>query len=383
VSGQEHGRRIEAARRAMAPVGLDVLCLTGPEDIYYLTGLDHQGYFAFTMLVLPAGGQPVIVAREMEATTMRVQVPWVHHQPFRDFEHPGDAVVSALRDLPHAGEALRVGVDEAGMWFPVEVHQRVVAGLPEATFDDASRLVRGLRAVKSPAEQVCLRRAADLSSRAMRAGVDAVAVGVTPREVGAAVYAQMLADGGDPPSMVPLIRFRDELLQEHANWPDRAVVPGDAVFLELSSSVRRYHAPMTRMAYVGEPPPGTAEAARIAADALDAVATALRPGVPAGTVYAAWQRVVDDGLGHHDYRRHHCGYQVGIGFPPSWVGGPHVLGLRSDADWPVEEGMSFHVLSWLLDQEPADFVLSDTVLTTANGGEILTSGPRDPIVIPA
>ena len=38
--------------------------------------------------------------------------------------------------------------------------------------------------------------------------------------------------------------------------------------------------------------------------------------------------------------------------------------------------MTFHVLSWLLDQEPADYVLSDTVLVTDDGGELLTTVPR-------
>jgi Xaa-Pro aminopeptidase len=111
------------------------------------------------------------------------------------------------------------------------------------------------------------------------------------------------------------------------------------------------------------------------------VAGALVPGTPAGEVYSAWQRVVDEGLGHDRYRRHHCGYQIGIGFPPSWVGGPHVVGLRSDSTWQVRAGMTFHVLSWLLDQEPADFVLSDTVLVTDDGGQLLTTVPRQPIVI--
>ena len=55
------------------------VCVTGPEDVYYLTGLDHQGHFAFTALVLPATGEPMIVAREMEHTTLSVQVPWCRH----------------------------------------------------------------------------------------------------------------------------------------------------------------------------------------------------------------------------------------------------------------------------------------------------------------
>jgi Xaa-Pro dipeptidase len=39
------------------------------------------------------------------------------------------------------------------------------------------------------------------------------------------------------------------------------------------------------------------------------------------------------------------------------------------------------VLSWLLGQRPADYVLSDTVLVTANGGELLTTTARGPIVV--
>ena len=45
--------------------------------------------------------------------------------------------------------------------------------------------------------------------------------------------------------------------------------------------------------------------------------------------------------------------------------------------------MTFHVLSWLLGQDPADYVVSDTILVTADGGERLTTTPRHPLVVPA
>ncbi len=383
----EHASRLESARAAMAAADLDVVGLTGPEDVYYLSGLSHQGYFAFTMLLVPRRGQPVIVARAMEATTMRVQIPWVRHEPFSDGEDPADAVVRALDAMvPRpvgADRRSRVGVDEAGMWFPVEIHRRVAQDAPHVDLVDASRLVPELRRVKSSVEQTLVRRAAELTSAAMRAAIHEVAVGVRVRDVAAAAYAELFSRGSDPPGMAPLVRLRDQLLEEHAGWSDRVVGQGDAVFVELSGSAGHYHAPMTRMIYLDEPPPGTDRAARIAADAFDAVVSTLRPGTSAARVYDAWQRVVDDSLGHARYRRHHCGYQVGIGFPPSWVGGPYVVGLRPGATWEVEEGMTFHVLSWLLDQEPADYVLSDTVLVTAHGADVLTNGPRDPIVVPA
>ena len=43
--------------------------------------------------------------------------------------------------------------------------------------------------------------------------------------------------------------------------------------------------------------------------------------------------------------------------------------------------MTFHAFSWLLGQPPTDYVLSDTMLVTPDGAEILTDAPREPIVI--
>jgi Xaa-Pro dipeptidase len=383
VTVEEHQARVAAVQADMGAAGLVGLCVTGPEDVYYLTGLNHQGHFAFTMLVLPPTGVPVIVARQMEATTLSVQVPWCLHYGYLDDEDPAATVVAAIDAVLPASTASRFGMNKGGMWLPINLWERVTAGLPQATWEDTSDLIARHRAVKSDAEMACVRRAAAISSAALQAGLDAVRVGVNAREIAATVYRTLIGQGSDYPGNAPFIRFGDALLQEHVTWPDREVVPGDSVFFELSASVARYHAPLTRMAYVGEPPDGTEVAGRIAADALDAVTTALVPGTRSCDVYAAWQDVVNSGLGHDRYRRHHCGYQVGIGFPPSWVGGPAVVGLRSDSTWRVRAGMTFHVLSWLLDQEPADYVLSDTVLVTPEGGQLLTSVSRDPIVVPA
>jgi Xaa-Pro dipeptidase len=150
--------------------------------------------------------------------------------------------------------------------------------------------------------------------------------------------------------------------------------------MELSASVYRYHAPLTRMVSIEHVGPGTEAAAEIAIEALEAVRTALVPGAVSGTVYDRWQAVVDEGLGHRRYRRHHCGYMVGIGFPPSWVGGGAVLGLRHGGDLEIRPGMVFHLLSWLLGEPPGDYCVSDTVVVTEEGGQFLTRSPRVPTV---
>ena len=380
LTADEIATRISATRSIMRERGLATLCLVSPENIYYLTGLNHLGYFAFTLLVLPLEGEPRLVTRAMERTTVAAQVPECVHVTFADDEDPADAAVRALRQVV-VGRG-RVGMEQASMYLPVAVWERMRERLADLDWSDQSDLVAGVRAVKSPAEIERIRCAAEISDRAIQAGMTAARAGVTEREVAAAVYRELVLAGSEAPGSAPLIRSREILLQEHVTWGDHLLGHGDALFMELSASVARYHAPLSRMVYLGRAPRGTERAAEIAAIGLDAVLTALRPGAVSGEVYAAWQPVIDNGLGHARYRRHHCGYAVGIGCPPSWVGGSAVTGLRQGGDLVIREGMVFHVLSWILDQEPADYVLSDTVLVTATGGDLLTNTSRDPTVIP-
>ena len=378
-SSSELDARVAKTRQEMDSAGLAALVVTSPENIYYLTGLNHQGHFALTVLVVAVDGPLLLVARAMEAPTIAVQVPQCVHVPYGDDQDPAAVLASALRSVARRDGV--VGVERTSMSLPVSVWEPLVESLDALRLVDGSGIVTRLRQVKSPAEIQLVRRAASASSRAMDAGLAAVKEGVPQPEVVAVVYDELILAGREYPAMPPLIRSREDLLLEHMSWSDRPMAVGDALFFELSASVGRYNAPLTRMAYVGDPPPGTEVAAPIATSGLEAVRDALRPGAVADDVYAAWQAVIDDGLGHSSYRRHHCGYVIGIGFPPSWTGGAGVVGLRSGSDLEIREGMTFHVLSWLLDQEPADFVLSDTMLVTADGGEILTTTRRDPVVV--
>ena len=131
--------------------------------------------------------------------------------------------------------------------------------------------------------------------------------------------------------------------------------------------------------HIGAIPDDDAAMADVAKRAFDAVLGALRPGAKARDVYAAWQQVVDDaGLSH--YRRHHCGYCVGIGMSPSWTGGNKVVGLRHDSAMEIRAGMSFHILSWLMGTGRGDYFISNAVLLGPKGAEVLTRTPVGPLV---
>ena len=383
----EYADRVARVRALMGGdrYDLDALVVTSPENIYYLVGLNHQGYFAFTMLLLPREGEPTLLTRRMEAYTISQQAPDIDHIGYGDDEQAGVVAVETLRARGVSGG--RVGVDRSSMFLPAGIWEDLEEGLTGVQWVDTSRspstakrfstgLVDEVRLVKSEAELEYIRQAAAISDRAVAAGIATAGVGVNEKEVAAAVYEEMILAGGEYPGFVPLIRSTENLLEEHSTWRDRSLQPGEKLFMELSGAKARYHAPLTRLAYVARAEPGAEKARDLALSARDAVVDALRPGVETGAVYDAWQHVVDDGLGHDRLRRHHCGYSVGIGFPPSWVGSSTVLGIRRGGKVEIAAGMTFHVLSWITDSEVGDYFVSDTVIVGEDRTEMLTTTPH-------
>jgi Xaa-Pro dipeptidase len=397
-SEAEYQARLAAVRRRMAEQGLDVCLISTPENIFYLTGLDHWGYFAAHVLLVPADGEMVMVTRAMEQVTVAHQVRNARFEGHEDDETAADVAIRLLSDrgfaqarLAGAAEVVveelserarrraRIGLEEWSSGLPFGLAAKLMADLPEATWVDVTGLIDTLRLVKSPTEQRCMRAAAKVSDAAMRAAIETIRVGASERAVAAECHRAMIEAGGTFPGFGPFIRPTSRLGEEHTTWGEGQFGAGDAVFLELSGCVKRYHAPMGRLVFLGPPPASDRTMAKVCLAAFDAVLEALRPGARAREVYAAWQCVVDGaGLGH--YRRHHCGYLVGIGFPPSWTGGNRVTGLRHDSDLAIQAGMAFHILSWLMGTGQGDHFVSDTVLLTDHGPEVLTTAPRDLLV---
>lgn len=374
VAGTEHDERVTALRQRMAEQGLAAVVAASPEAIYYLTGFDHLGYFAFTALIVPEQGNLVIVTREMERPTVRAQIPHCRHAAYGDGADPAVAVSGVLIELAETGTA--VGVEYGAMFFPPAIYDRIRAAVPEIRWRDAGPLITRAMAVKSETEIDAVRRAATLSDAAMAAGIEAAGIGVADHAAAAAIHNAMFALGGQQPGFVPLIRPLEMLGQEHITWRNRIAERGGGLFLELSACVRRYHAPLSRTVYIGHAPKGAADAHARALAGLHAAREALRPGVPTGEVYTSWQRAVTGSRALDPPLRHHCGYLVGIGFPPSWVGGGEVLGIRPGGDTLLVPGMTFHLMSWV-----SGHVISDTALVTGRGAELLTSTPRDLLVV--
>lgn len=423
---EEFVTRRQCLRDKMAEQDIDACLIASPEDIYYLTGLNHQGYFAYELLIVPAEGHPMLITRAVESSTVRRQTPEVVHVsysdgmaplpqprdpgrdvamteptgdisegqagglrpwsmslgvsvrsdegPPTDFSTPIAVTCNTLNDIG-LGKA-RLALERDSSFLPYRIADGIVRGLPEATWLDGSRMAANCRMVQSARELECTRRAARISDSAMLTAIATAGAGIEQREVVASIYGTMFRRGGTYPAFVPLVRSASTLDEEHSTWNHRRLRKKDMLFIEMAGCFWRYHAPIGRLIYIGKIPGRAKKIHAVCCEAMEHAVQAIRPGATAGEVYRAWQQTVDKaGLQH--YRRHHCGYAVGIGFPPSWSGSGVPIGLRAGSDLELTPGMVFHVLSWLLRTGMGDSFVSDTVVVTETGSECLTTVTRD------
>ncbi len=95
-SRAEFDSRVAALRAIMARQDLSACLVSTPENIFYLTGLDHWGYFAPHLLIVLAQGEMVLATRSMERVTIENQV---RNARFEGHSDSGTVAEPAVADL--------------------------------------------------------------------------------------------------------------------------------------------------------------------------------------------------------------------------------------------------------------------------------------------
>ena len=374
----EYQTRLAGCRSRMAKANVDVLLVTTPENINYLSGYYNVGNQAYQSLLVPASGEPHFVLRKLFFEGIG-GVSWLTRgTAVADSADMAEATVEALRRM--GAERARIGYDHRGLHLPPVVLDGLRAGLPEAAFVPTIGMVETGRMIKSPRELDHIREACRVSVAAMEAGIAAIRPGVTENDVAAPIYAELIRLGSTVLSNQPYVYAGVRDPARRSSFEQTVIKAGDTIWFEGSASIHRYGGPIMRTIAVG---PLSAEVGRVMGvmiDALKALLEAARPGVTAGEVdRAARSRVEAAGLG--DRWLHRTGYSVGISFPPNWGEG-YIIDLKPGDPRPLAAGMVFHTVPWVLIPEIGALGLSETWTVTEDGVEVLTQSPRQLRIVP-
>ncbi|WP_058365812.1 M24 family metallopeptidase [Haloparvum sedimenti] len=378
----EYERRVARTKERLREEDLDAIVVADPANMNYLTGYDGWSFYVHqAVVVTPDRDEPVWIGRDMDgggarATThldddsIRAYSDDHVHSPY-DL-HPMDYVAGVLDELGVAEG--RVGLEMDAAYFTAKSYTRLQENLPNAEFVDATLLVGWVRIKKSDQEIAYMREAARISENAMQAGLDVIEEGVPEYEAAAAIYDQLIRGtdeyGGDYPSIVPLMPSGDHTGTPHLTWTDREFEDGDPVIIELSGCRHRYHSPLARTTFVGDPPAKLEETADIVVEGLEAALDAAEPGVTCESVEKAWRETIAQyGLEKED----RIGYSMGLGYPPDW--GEHTASIRPGDETVLEEDMTFHMIPGIWTDE-VGMEISETFRVTSTGAETLADFPR-------
>ncbi|MCZ8184677.1 MAG: Xaa-Pro peptidase family protein [Beijerinckiaceae bacterium] len=345
-SPAEFDRRKQAALAAMARDNLDALFLFQQESMFWLTGYDTFGFCFFQCLVLKADGRMALLTRSADFRQAQRTSTLGDIRIWKDSAtaNPALDLRALAADLDLAGKRIGAEFESYGL---VHSNGRKLDAAFDgfATLVDASTILTRLRAVKSAEEIAYVLEAARLSDAADKAAIDYLAPGADEGVILAAQHNAIFAAGGDYPANEFIIGSGGDALLCRYKSGRRRLDADDQITLEFAGTARHYHAAIMRTHIVGKPKPLHRRYHEAAEEALHACQAAMKPGNPAGDVFAAHARVLDShGLSAH--RLNACGYSLGAKFTPSWMDWPMFF---ENNPWILEPGMVMFAHMILMD----------------------------------
>ncbi len=373
VMALEDGARVDFARlrnerrrrlfEGMEAAGLDAMVLGRSGNVRYASGarqLWRSGTFPFAPVSV------VVAATEgvhlLSVWDEGIPAEIGHEDLYGMFWNPAN-LLAALGEIPGLADAGRVGTDALSPFF-AEVLPTVIT---KAELIDATAMLSRARATKTPDEIACMTVAAALAEAGLSALEQALAPGVTEREL-LGIYDECVARMGAPTPPSESVAFATPHrgpVRFRTLASDRPVGDDELVVLSPGALYAGYEAGLARTRATGATPPrGTAALAARCHRGLDALLAACRPGNTGADLYRAWESVgepeVPVPLAHG----------MGLGAEAPLVG----FGRGSAA--LLEEGAVFSVQSWVTAEGTGGFLHRELVRVGADGAEVLTRGER-------
>jgi len=370
---EEYDRRLSRVRSIMEGRNRDIelLMVREPINIFYMTGYNTIGISNYEILFIPLEGEVSLLVRLLEKpiafTTSLVKDVGV----WEDHEDPFVVTKKFMND--HDWLNKRVGFDKASKFLSARDFQ-ILSDTLGIDLIDGSGIVEEMRKIKSPAEIEFIRKAARFTEIGMKAGMENLVEDKTENEVIAKVFEAMVAAGSEYPSSSPIMTGGWKSGIPHTTFHRLKLKKGDVVLFEIGGVYNRYVGALMRSAVIGEPNDEVKRMNDICAEAVQAAIDKIKPDVTSGEVDEACRGVIER-AGYYENFRKRTGYSIGCSYPPSWNEG-HIIDLKKDDPRILKAGMVFHMPPALRVEKKYGVGVSETVLVTNTGCEVLTNFDR-------
>jgi Xaa-Pro aminopeptidase len=350
--------RADRVAQALEGHEADVLLVTEPHNVRWLTGFTGSSGAA----VVGRDGTRRFITDFRYLTQSAEQL-----DPAWEREIAVDLLAGVTRSLPGSGD-LRMAFESAHM--TVKDHAKLAGTLrPRIELVPVPGVVEELRAVKDEDELEAVRSAARLADDALVEVLGNGLVGRTEREVALDLEFAIRRRGAEAVSFPPIVAAGEHGALPHAEPREVAIPAGTLCVIDWGAQLDGYASDCTRTFATGDVDPRDAEVYALVLRAQEAALAAVRPG-PTGREVDAVARAIIDAAGHAEHFGHGLGHGVGLDVHE----GPR---LSKQGDAALAAGMVVTI-------EPGVYVpgaigvrIEDLVIVTDDGGEIVSSLPKD------
>ena len=332
-SEDEYAARLAKLQRAMVEDGVDTLILSSPEAQNWLHGLALRWYKAngprdwrpLTCTVVRADAGFILfegvehtemIRRTSAATDVRL-LPRYERDGMLRF------IINEIRS-----EGWVAGSDVGLEMYSAIPNPAVSKMIEGALLDagagvvDATLTARRVRAVKSAAELEAVKEAAAICDAGLLHLAEVLRPGMTELDAHGELIKGLSAAGGEPAGLHQVAFVGLAALGVYHEISGRRVITEDD-FLDVDPCgvYKRYHANRSQLYAFRQPPKGATELIKILSGGFEILTERARPGVRIGDVnrelYAYY---ADAGVFELNSSVWIGGYEMGIAFPPDWVG---------------------------------------------------------------
>ena len=383
---EEYEIRISKVRKSMDEKNIEVLIVTDPSNMAWLTGYDGWSFYVHQCVVLSLEGEPFWYGRGMDTNGAKLTV-FMQHENIIGYpddyvqnpeKHPMDYLSEILTEKDWSQKT--IGVEKDNYYFSASCLESLQRNLVQANFVDSTGLVNWQRTVKSPRELEFMRKAAKIVEKMHARIFEVMEPGMRKNDLVAEIYHSGITGtedgGGDYAAIVPMTPTGADASAPHLTWDDQPIPNNSGTFFEIAGCYRRYHCPLSRTIYLGQAPQKYLDVEKAVMEGIEAGLEAAKPGNFAEDIEAAWRKTISK-YGYEKESR--CGYAIGLSYPPDW--GERTVSFRKGDKTVLEPNMTFHFMPalWFDDW---GLETTESIVITDSGVETLANVPRKLFVKP-
>ena len=379
---EEYKSRLKKVQASMQKKGIELLISQDPSNMNYLTGYDAWSfYYAQCVIVHINSDEPICFVREQDAggayiktylndeNIIKYDEKYIHTWPL----HPYDALVDLIKEKKW--DNLSVGLEMDSHYFTAYCYEKIKAGLPNAKIKDCERLVNWVRVVKSDAEIILMKSAAEITKLGMNKAMEVINPGTRQCDAVSEIYSTLIKGtsqfGGDYASIVPMLPTGKGTSASHLTWTENKFIEGEATIIEIAGSHKKYHCPMARTVLLGKPDQLKVDTMNKTIEALQAGIDATKAGNTADDVAQAFWKILDK---YGIEKTSRTGYSIGIGYPPDW--GEHTLNISKGDMTELKPNITFHMIA-VMQFGNWGVEASESIRVTEKGSELFYDFPKE------